>query len=184
MNIQKNTLVAINYTLKDNDGNLIDSTKDSAPLEYIHGNNYLLPKLEELLEGKQTGDTFNADLKAADAYGEYDETLLVDVPRDSFEIDMPIEIGMQFQAMTPAGPQIVKVTKIQDSSVTVDANHELAGVDLHFEIEVVSVREATEEELARMSGGCGCGGCSGDCSGGCGDACGEGCGCGGGCCGN
>ena len=181
MKIQKNALVAINYVLKDDDGELIDSTKDTTPLEYIHGNNYLLPKLEELLEGKESGDKFTADLKAADAYGEYDKSLLVDIPRDSFETDMEIEPGMQFQAMTPAGPQIVKVTKIQDSTVTVDANHELAGVNLHFEIEVVSVREATEEEIAGMNSGCSCGGCSGGCGEGCGDSCGEGCTCGGGC---
>ena len=181
MTIQKNNVVAINYNLQGDDGNVIDSTQGGQPLEYIHGNNFLLPKLEEQLEGKQQGDSFSAVLSPADGYGEYDETLLVELPREDFETDMPVEVGMQFQAMTSTGPQIVKIAKISGDTITVDANHELAGQTLHFEVQVVSVREATQEELdAQMAGGgCGCGGCGDRCGGDCSDSCS----CGGGCCG-
>ena len=94
---------------------------------------------------------------------------------------MPIEVGMMFQAMTAAGPQIVRVTKVSDDKVTVDGNHELAGVRLHFDVEIVAVRDATEEELTPSGCGSGCGGCGGGCGGNCGDGgCGDGgCGCGG-----
>ena len=97
-----------------------------------------------------------------------------------FETDMPIEVGMAFQAMTAVGPQIVRVTKVGEDKITVDANHELAGVRLHFDVEVAEVRDATEEELNPQS--CGCGGCGGGCGGNCGDDCNCGGGCGG--CGN
>ena len=94
------------------------------------------------------------------------------VGRDQFETDQPIEIGMKFQVMTPAGVSIVTVTKVEADEITIDGNHELADKVFHFDVEVVEVRDATDEELNPPSCGGGCGGCSGDCSdgscGGCG----------------
>lgn len=175
MKIEKNSAVKIHYTLHDKDGNLLDSSVGKEPLSYIHGMGMIIKGLEEKLEGMEAGAKFNAVIDAKDAYGEYNPSLVCEVPRSQFETDMPIEIGMAFQAGTPDGQMIiVHVTKVTDETITVDGNHELAGKQLTFDIEVVEVREATEEEL---SGGCGCGGCGG-CGSECG-GCGDDCGCGG-----
>ena len=185
MKIEKDKLVQINYVLKNKDGKELDSSSNG-PLEYIHGHRYLISGLESQLEGKEKGDKFTANVEAKEAYGEYDEKLVIEVPRDQFETDLKIEIGMQFQASGPMGPQIVTVKKVADDFITVDANHELAGQDLIFDVEVVEVRDLTESERAQMeaamAGSCGggCGGCGGGCgsSGGCGGGCGSsGCGC-------
>ena len=179
MKADKNSYVTINYTLKDDDGELIDSSVGKEPLEYIHGNGALLPKLEELITGKEPGEKFSVVLEAKDGYGERDERLVAKVPLENFDTSIQIEVGMQFQADTPAGPQIVKVTKVDGKEITVDANHELAGVRLHFDIEILDIREATQDELDSLNscgcgGGCGgCGGCGdGDCGGGCSGGCG------------
>lgn len=181
MTVENDKYVSINYTLKNDEGKVIDSSEGKEPLGYIQGRGMLLPKLEEQIAGKNPGDKFETVLEAKDGYGEYHKELVTDVDRSNFETDMPIEPGMMFQAMTAAGPQIVRVTKVSDDKVTVDGNHELAGVRLHFAVEIVEVRDATEEELNPV----GCGGCGGGCgNGGCGEGgCGDGgCGCGG--CGN
>ena len=179
MQIAKDKVVKINYTLTDDEGKQIDTSVGGEPLQYVHGNGYLLSKLEEALEGKTVGDKITTVIAAKDGYGEYDEKLIVDVPREQFDTSVQIEPGMQFQADTPVGPQIVTVMKVTDTSVTINGNHELAGKNLHFAVEVVEVRDATEEELKQVSGGCNCG-CDGNCDGG--EEC-EG-GCSGGGCGN
>ncbi|MBQ3798937.1 MAG: peptidylprolyl isomerase [Treponema sp.] len=181
MTVAKDKVVSINYTLRGDDGGVIDTSEGRAPLEYLHGHGMLLPKFEESLAGHNPGDNLTCDLAAKDGYGEYDESLVTEVPRSQFETDMEIEVGMAFQAMTESGPSIVTVTKVTPDVITVDANDSLAGKNLHFAVEVLEVRDATEDELrsGRPAGqGCGCGGCGG----GCGDGgCGGDCGCGSGC---
>lgn len=179
MQIAKDLMVSIDYKLFDDEGTQLDGSGDQ-PLQYIHGNGILIPGLEAMLEGKEPGSTFRAVIKPEEAYGVYNESLVVKVPRNQFDDGQPVEVGMKFQATTQDGQVcLVRVTEISDDTVTVDANHELAGKQLTFDIDVKDVREATEEELAGL-GGCGCG-CGGGC-GGCGGDCGEGdCGCGGDC---
>lgn len=182
MEIKKDTLVSIHYTLKNDDGEVVDTSVGAQPLIFLQGNGFLLPKFEEYLEGKTTGDKVSFTLPPEDAYGPYDENAIAKVPRSNFEFEGEIPVGAKFQADTPMGPSIVTVTEVTDEFITVDANHELAGKTLHFDVEIVEAREATEDEIKQMtSGGCGCG-----CEGGCGGDCGEGCGCSGGCegCGN
>lgn len=176
MTVAKDKVVSINYTLRGDDGNIIDTSEGRAPLEYLHGYGMLLPKFEEALAGHGPGDNLTCDLSAKDGYGEYDESLVTEVPRSQFETGMEIEVGMAFQAMTESGPSIVTVTKVTPDVITVDANDSLAGKNLHFAVEVLEVRDATEDELrsGRPAGqgcGCGCGdgGCGGDC--GCGSGC-------------
>lgn len=176
MKIEKDKMVQIHYTLKDDDGNQLDTSVGNEPLEYLHGNGNLIPGLEIQLEGKEPGQKFTAVIEPKDAYGEYDEKMIVEVPRNQFDSELPIQEGMAFQADTPEGPMIVRVIKVTEETVTVDGNHELAGKTLHFDVEVVNVREATEDDLKPQSG-CGCGNCGGDCGEGEG-----GCGCEGGCC--
>lgn len=179
MKAENGKYVSINYVLKNDEGTIIDQS-NGEPLGFVQGLHYILPKLEEAILGHEAGDKLSVVLEAKDGYGEYDNHLIAEVERKMFETDMPIEVGMAFQAMTAVGPQIVRVTKVGEDKITVDANHELAGVRLHFDVEVAEVRDATEEELNPQS--CGCGGCGGGCGGNCGDDCN----CGGGCegCGN
>lgn len=177
MTVEKDKMVSIDYTLKDKDGQIIDTSKNSGPLDYIHGRGYLISGLEKELEGKNPGDTFTTVIPPEEGYGTYDESLVVKVPRDQFDAEVEIQPGMQFQASVG---QIVTVTKVEGDEITIDANHQLAGKTLYFEVTVASVRDATPEELNPPTSGCG-GGCGG-CSGGCGSSgCGSG-GCGG--CGN
>lgn len=173
MKITKDAAVKIHYVLHDAEGNELDSSTGKEPLQYFHGNGMLIPGLEAMLEGKEAGLKFKAVIEPEEAYGVYNDKMVVEVPRNQFEEGAPLEIGMQFQASTADGQVcLVRVTKIEGDTVTVDANHELAGKQLTFDIEIVEVREATEDELASLGGcGCGCGGCGeGDCSceGGCG----------------
>jgi FKBP-type peptidyl-prolyl cis-trans isomerase SlyD len=173
------------YTLTDSEGTVLDSSQDTGPLSYLHGGGNIITGLEKALEGKNEGDSFKVTVPAAEAYGVRDESLVVNVPRDRFQGVTEIEPGMQFEAETAEGSRLVTVTKVTTDMVTVDANHTLAGMDLSFDVSVVAVRSATDEELehghphVEQSGGCGCGG-------GCGDDCGcddeeggSGCGCGG-----
>lgn len=179
MKVEKNSIVKINYTLKNDEGQVLDTSIGGEPLEYMHGNGMLLQKLEDVITGKDVGEKFTAVLEPKDGYGEFDNQLVVKVPRDQFDTSMPIEVGMRFQAETAYGPQIVIVKEVTDKEITVDGNHELAGVRLNFEVEIVDCREPTAEELENgLSCGCGCG-CGGDCGcdGECGEDCQGGCGC-------
>lgn len=183
MTITKDKFVAIEYTLKDDKGVQLDSSVGMEPLAYVHGRGYLIPGLEAELEGKKAGDKFSCTIQPENAYGLRDERLVAEIGRDRFETDMPIEVGMQFQVGTPSGPTIVTVIEVNGDKIKIDGNHEMAGKVLNFEITVVEVRDPTEEELAQLEGGCGCGGDCGGCGGGCGEGgCGEG-GCGDGGCG-
>ena len=162
MKISKDKWVAIHYTLTDEDGNIIDSSVGGEPLGYVHGNGYLIPGLERELESKTVGDKFIAVIKPEDGYGEFDPNLIIDVDRSQFDFAGELQLGMQFQVGTPKGLSIVKIKEINGDKIKIDGNHELAGKTLHFDIEVVEVRDATEDEL--LPKGCSCGdGCSGGC---------------------
>ncbi len=177
MKIEKNKWVAIHYTVKDENGTEIDSSVGKEPLGYLHGNDCLISGLENALEGKETGDKFHVTIQPKDAYGEFDPHLVAEIKREQFDFDGDIEIGMQFQAMTQQGPTFVHVVEVDDDKITIDANHIFAGKVLNFDVEVVEVREPTEEELNSSCGcGGGCGGCGGNCNGGCGGSCDGGCG--------
>jgi FKBP-type peptidyl-prolyl cis-trans isomerase SlyD len=147
MNITKNLVVSIGYTLKDSDNKIIDSTSVSDPLVYLHGYENIIPGLEKALEGKTVGDTFDIIIPVSEAYGERNENLVTEVPLDRFE-DEQVEEGMQFQAQTEAGCQIVTVTGVSNGTAMVDGNHPLAGKELNFSVTVADIREAEPEELA------------------------------------
>ena len=171
MTISTNKAVQIHYTLKGDDGAVIDTSEGGEPLEYIHGYGNLIPGLERELAGKAAGDTLHAVIAPKDAYGERDERLVAKVPRAQFDVSTPIAVGQQFQAESETGTTLVTVTEVTDDTITVDANHELAGKTLHFDVEVVAVRDAAPEELPADASGCSgsCASCSGGCTG-CGGA--------------
>lgn len=163
MTISKDSVVSIEYTLTDDQNEVLDSSEGTGPLEYLHGHNNLIPGLEKELEGKKAGDTFKTKIAPSDAYGEYQNELVVEVDRNQFPDDVEITEGMQFEAGGPDGSRVVTVTSVKDAKITVDANHPLAGETLHFDVKVVSIREATSEEKEHgLQSACGCG-CDGDC---------------------
>lgn len=147
MKVAENTVVVIDYTLKDNDGSVIDSSEGAGPLAYLHGAGNIIPGLEEALLGKEAGDEVQASIEPGKAYGERHEQLKQDVPRELFSGVDNVEVGMQFQSETEQGPVLVTVTDVKEESVTVDGNHPLAGVHLNFDVTIREVRDASEEEL-------------------------------------
>jgi FKBP-type peptidyl-prolyl cis-trans isomerase SlyD len=147
MKIAKNRVVSIDYTLTEVGGEVLDTSKGREPLSYLHGNGNIIPGLESSLEGKSAGEHLNVTIPPADAYGELDAEKMMDLPREQFAGIAEISIGMQFSARSDRGEQIVTVTSVQDDTITVDANHPLAGKTLNFDVTIVGVREATKEEL-------------------------------------
>ncbi len=147
MQIAQNSVVAFHYTLTNDTGEVLDSSEGREPLTYLHGAGNIIPGLEKELEGRQAGDTLNAVVAPGEGYGEQQDQLVQEVPRDAFQGVEGIEPGMQFQAQTQGGPLMVTVTKVEGDTVTVDGNHPLAGQTLNFAVEIASVREASEEEI-------------------------------------
>ncbi|RBP49620.1 FKBP-type peptidyl-prolyl cis-trans isomerase [Arenicella xantha] len=146
--IKQNTVVTMHYELKNAQGEVLDSSKDQEPLVYLHGAGNIIVGLEEQLEGKTIGDEVNAVVPPEKGYGLPVDALIQTVPREAFgaEIDK-VDVGMRFQAETEQGPVPVVVTAMDDTSVTVDGNHPLAGQELHFNVNVSAVREASAEEI-------------------------------------
>jgi FKBP-type peptidyl-prolyl cis-trans isomerase SlyD len=140
-------VVLIHYTLKDDDGKVIDSSDGGEPLAYIQGHGNLVPGLEKALEGKKDGDTAAVTLPPGDGYGTRNEALVQRVPKRSLQGSGEIRKGMQFQAQTDEGLRVFTVTAVVGDMVSLDGNHPLADQTLHFDVEIVSVREATAEEL-------------------------------------
>jgi len=165
MHISKNKHVTIDYTLTDDDGEILDTSQDQQPLSYVQGTGQLIPGLEASLEGKSKGDKLSVKISPEEGYGLWDEELEQEVPREDFSDFQDLEVGMQFHVRGEAGGvQMVTVTDIQDDFVTIDGNHPLAGINLNFAVTVVDVREATAEEIE----GCNhddhdCEGCGGHC---------------------
>jgi len=148
MVIKQDSVVSLHYTLRDDAGEVIDSSASGRPLSYLHGRGNLIPGLERELQGRRAGDKLSVKIKPADAYGEYDEALVEQVPRRALTGVSSVRRGMQLRAQTRHGPRTVTVTRIAGDMLTLDANHPLAGKSLNFEVEVTGVREATDEELS------------------------------------
>lgn len=145
--IGKNSVVAINYTLTNDAGEVMDTSEGREPLTYLHGAHNLIPGLEKELEGKTAGASFKATIAPADGYGDSDPAMIQTLSREMFRGVDNIEVGMGFTAQGPQGQQHIVVTAVNGDEVTVDGNHPMAGKTLHFAVEVVSVREATAEEI-------------------------------------
>lgn len=148
MNVEKNKVASIDYTLKSDEGQVLDSSEGREPLAYLHGNGNLIPGLEEALEGKKEGDSVEVTVPPEKGYGIRNDSLIEKVNRSVFQGVDKIEKGMQFQANTQEGTQVFTVIDIEGDEVTIDGNHPLAGASLNFAVTVKSVRDATEEEIA------------------------------------
>lgn len=147
MTITKEHVVEIDYTLKNDAGEVLDSSQGNQPLTYLHGANNIIPGLEKELEGKTTGDELEVSVAPAEGYGERIEEAVQEIPKQALAHLTDLQVGSQLQAETPDGMQVLTVLEMNDENVKVDANHPLAGQNLHFAVKVVSVRKATDEEL-------------------------------------
>ncbi len=148
MQAAKDMVVSIDYKLTGPDGQVLDSSEGQKPLAYLHGHSQIVPGLEKALDGAVVGSEHDVQVAAAEAYGERDERLVAKVTRAELGIEEDIPVGARLQVQDPeGGVGIVQVTGIEGDEVTLDANHPLAGLDLHFVVEVREVRAATEEEL-------------------------------------
>ena len=148
MAVEANKVISFNYTLKDDQGAVIDSTLNKDPLSFISGSNQILPKLEEALNGMLIGGKKNVKLNATDAYGEYDEKAIQKVNKNQFPSEAKLEVGMSYLANSPDGKQMpFTITEIKEEGITVDFNHPLAGKALDFDVELVDKRDATPEEI-------------------------------------
>lgn len=158
MQVATNKAVSIHYTLTNQAGDVIDSSRDGDPLPYIHGTGALVPGLEKELDGKAAGDKVEVTVEPDDGYGQRTPELIQSVPKEAFAFDGEIEVGMRFEAETDHGIELVEVIEVDDATVTIDANHPLAGETLSFDVNVVDVRDATDEELEHghihTEGGC------------------------------
>lgn len=146
--IGENSVVSLHYTLKNDSGEVMDSSEGHPPLVYLHGANNIIPGLESELQGKTAGARFKATIPPEQAYGNVDPELIQVVEKSVFQGVETIEPGMSFIAQGEGGVrQQIRVVAVQDDDVTIDANHPMAGMHLHFEVEVVDVRDATAQEI-------------------------------------
>lgn len=147
MSITHDSVVTLHYTVSAEDGTELDSSRDNTPMTVLLGKKYLIEGLENALLGKSTGDKFNIDVPPEQAYGERNDSLVQAVPKAMFE-GMEVEAGMSFRASTDEGEQSVIILDVTDEEVIVDGNHPLAGIPLHFDVEIMAVRVATADEIA------------------------------------
>lgn len=147
MNIEKDKAVSIDYTLTNDKGEVLDSSSGREPLAYLHGNGGLIPGLEKELEGKAKGDKLKAVISPDQAYGVRSDELVQEVPLENFQDKNEVQVGAQFQVQNGEQVHIATVTALSETSATIDMNHPLADETLHFDVEVMDVREATKEEL-------------------------------------
>ncbi len=167
MKIADKTVVLMHYTLTSDEGQVIDSSAGRDPLQYIQGMHMIVPGLEKAMYDHEVGDKFDVKVIPSEGYGEYDERMTQEVPVTVFQGVDKVEAGMQFYAQTPAGPMPIRIKSVNGDKAVIDANHELAGKNLNFAIEVVEVREATAEDLAPFQQHqCKCGKGEGECCGG------------------
>lgn len=146
--IEENKVVRIDYTVKDQEGQLIDSSEGKEPLAYLHGAGNIIPGLESALAGRAEGEAFEVVIQPDDAYGQRNDALIQVVERGVFQGVDQIDVGMVFNAQGPEGNIQVTIIAIEGDEVTIDGNHPLAGVVLNFEGVIREVRDVTEEEIA------------------------------------
>ncbi len=149
MHITTNSVVSIDYTLSNNEGNILDTSEGNEPLIFIQGFRSIIPGLEKSLEGKSAGDQFQVSIPPEEGYGIKDDNLIQIFPSNAFQRVDTLEVGMQFHIQNGMRSQIATISQIDGDEVTIDANHPLAGETLNFEVKIVEVREATADEIKR-----------------------------------
>lgn len=146
--MQRPAVYTVHYRLKNRAGEVIDTSEGGEPLTFVQGSAGVIRGVQEAVRGRGPGDCLEVTVPPEMAYGEHDPELVRKVPRSAFEGVEDLQVGMKFQTNTGAEAQIVQVVGIDGKLVRVDANHPLAGFTLYFDLEIIQVREATDEELA------------------------------------
>jgi peptidylprolyl isomerase len=141
-------VVQLNYKGTLADGTVFGQSESGKPIEFIIGAGKMIPSLEKGIMGLKVGAKKKIEIKAADAYGEYDKNAIQEVPKTQFPKDMPLTVGNFYRVQSPQGPLTVTIRAVTDKTVSVDFNHPLAGKDLTFDVEIVTIRDATKAELA------------------------------------
>lgn len=139
-------VIAFNYVLKNSHGDLLDASEPNQPMPFLEGKQQIIPALEAVISKLNEGDKEKVTLAAKDAYGEFRQDMIMEVPKEELA-HIKLDIGSHLQLQLDKQVRVVKVTKIGDTHVTLDGNHPLAGVDLVFDIEIMLIRQATAEEL-------------------------------------
>lgn len=147
MQVADNKVVSMQYTLTNDNNDVLDQSAPGEPLEYLHGAGNIIPGLERELRGKQSGDSLKVRVNPEDAYGVRNEAMVQTLPSSAFQGIEKVEPGMQFHADGNQGPVTVTVTEVDGDNITVDGNHPLAGEALTFAVEITDVRDATADEL-------------------------------------
>ncbi|MGZ8246538.1 FKBP-type peptidyl-prolyl cis-trans isomerase [Methylomagnum sp.] len=147
MQIADDKVVQIHYTLTNDEGETLDSSRDQEPLAYLHGFGNIIPGLENALAGRVVGDKFQVTIPPEEAYGLRDDDMVQAAPKSAFQGVPEVLPGMQFHAESPEGIQLVTVIDVDGDNVILDGNHPMAGMTLNFDVEVAEVRDATAEEL-------------------------------------
>ncbi len=146
--IKNGKVVDLAYSLKSSKGEVLDQSSKEDPFTYLHGAQQIVPGLETALAGLNIGDKKQVTVTAAEGYGEVNSDLKLTVQRAQFPPNAQIEEGMQFETQTPDGQGIVfTIEKVEGDKVSIDGNHPLAGQNLHFDVEVLNIRDATQDEL-------------------------------------
>ena len=148
MKIADGKAVQIDYTLRNDKGAVLDSSEGRDPLAYLHGAGNIIPGLEAALAGKEPGDTLAVTIPAAEAYGEREDDLVTTVERALFPDPKQVQLGMRLRVQLEEGTRLATVIAMVGDKVTLDMNHPLAGETLHFDVEVMDVKDATPEEQA------------------------------------
>ncbi len=149
LTVSDDLVVGLDYTLRLDDGEVIDSSTEEGPLEYLHGRSQLIPGLERELYGMKIGDKKSVIVSPVDGYGEYDEEAFEMVPLDAFPEDLELSPGLELHMRDSASGNVVQafVAEVRSDAVLLDLNHPLAGEPLHFDVKIASLRPATKEEL-------------------------------------
>lgn len=147
MLVSLHKVVHLHYTLTNDEGDVLDSSRGDEPLAYIHGMGNIISGLEDALAGRGVGDRFQVSVPPEAAYGLRDDELVQIVPKSSFQGVQEILPGMQFRAESADGLQLVTVLQVEGDEVTLDGNHPMAGMTLNFDVEVTEIRDATPAEI-------------------------------------
>ena len=149
MKVGKDKVVLMHYTLKNDAGDVIDSSNGADPLPFLQGHGNIIPGLESALEGSKVGDKLDVSIKPEEGYGERMKDAIQEIPSSALQGVDEVKVGMQLQSQDKDGNAfLVSVTKIEDDKITVDGNHPLAGQTLHFSVSIESIRKAEAEELS------------------------------------
>ena len=148
MKIAKDHVVSFDYEVRNSRAEVLDKSSETGPLTYLHGYASIIPGLEKSLDGKACGEELHVTIPPVEAYGMRDERRLGEVSRSIFPKGTEVKLGMRFRAQSDNGTDNVVVVAVDGDTITVDANHPLAGETLTFEVTVREIRPATPEEIS------------------------------------